>query len=291
MVKLSHEVKETLMRNGRYFAAAILAVIVLAGIVQAKPWVDEWTQKYLDQYEKDMDARTDLVVTSTTTATNIYMWRGFNMLDDRAAIQPSINLDWFGTGFSTTVWDSIVMKEGFGDKQEMRDTVGYTDVLWGDTQFATKYTASWTYYDFVSMPSTERDAEEIGTQFSWPRVLIFGDTRFVPSYYVGKLWPAKSNAVNSDSGGWIHIFDLAYEFWVFGIGAEKQIAFLSAEAVYNDGMLGADHKWSDVVFGAGTNYRDGAVTIRPEVKYQFSLDDKVDTKDQVWGEITLSVKF
>jgi hypothetical protein len=56
-------------------------------------------------------------------------------------------------------------------------------------------------------------------------------------------------------------------------------------------MLVADHKWSDVVFGAGTNWRDGAMTVRPEVKYQVSLDDKVNRENELWGEISISFKF
>ena len=78
---------------------------------------------------------------------------------------------------------------------------------------------------------------------------------------------------------------------MFGIGVEKQVAFLSAEAVYNDGMLGAGHKLSNIVFGAGTNWRDGAMTVRPEFNYQISLDDAVNEKDELWGEISVSFKF
>ena len=174
MLKLSHWIKEMLMRNCRQFVTAILAVIVLTGIVQAKPWADEWAQRYLSEDEKTQDTRTDLAVTSTTAATTKYMWRGFNMMDNHAAIQPSINVDWYGTGLSTTVWDSIPLEEGMGDAQEMRYIVGYTDCLWGDAPHATKYTVSWTYYDFVSMPSTERDAEEIGRSFVASRVDIRG---------------------------------------------------------------------------------------------------------------------
>lgn len=291
VLKLSDRVKERIMKNGRQFVTAILAVIMLAGIAQAKPWADEWAQRYLSEDEKAQDTRTDLAVTATVAAVSEYIWRGFDMLNDHGAIQPSVNVDWYGTGISTTVWYSTALKEHMSDTQEMRYIVGYTDCLWGDTLHATKYTVNWIYYDFVSMPSTERDAEEIGAQLSWPRVLMFGDSRFVPSYYVGKLWPAKSTIANKDQEGWIHIFGLDYEFWVFGIGVEKQVAFLSAEAVYNDGMLVADHKWSDVVFGAGTNWRDGAMTVRPEVKYQVSLDDKVNRENELWGEISISFKF
>jgi len=253
--------------------------------------VDEWTQTYLSEEEKEQDSRTDLAVTLTMGGVSEYIWRGFDMFNDRAALQPSINVDWYGTGISTAVWSAIPTKEHFGDLQEMRYVVAYTDWLWGDTLHVTKYTVNWVYYDFVSMPSTQRDAQEVGVQFSWPQAYMVRDNRVVPSYYVGKLWPAKSNAVNKDSGGWIHIFGLDYEFWLSGIGVEKQVACLSAELVYNDGMLYADHDWSDAVFGVGTTWRDGPLTVKPEFKYQVSLEETVNDEDEFWGSVSVSYKF
>jgi hypothetical protein len=246
---------------------------------------------YLSDEEKQQDARKDLVLTFTMGGVSEYIWRGFDMLDDRGAVQPSINMDWYGTGFSTAVWSSIPLESGLDDKQEMRYIVSYSDWLWGDTLHITKYTVNWIYYDFVDMPSTERDAQELGVQFSWPSAYMFGDNRIVPSYYVGRLWPAVSNAANRDQGGWIHIFGLNYEFWLFGMGVERQMACISSELVYNDGMFGVEHNWSDAVFGIGTTLRDGPLTVKPEVKYQISLEDTVNEDDELWGGMTVSYKF
>jgi hypothetical protein len=215
-------------RQGKLFILSVLPVIMSAGIAQPKTWVDDWAQKYLTEEEKKLDSRDDLAITFTITGVSEYIWRGFDMFDDRGALQPSINVDWYGTGISTMVWSAIPVKEELGDKHEMRYVVGYTDWLWEDTLHVTQYTVNWTYYDFIDMPSTERDAQEVGVQFSWPHAYMVGDSRLVPNYYVGQLWPAKSEAVNKDSGGWIHILGLDYEFWVFGAGAERQMACLSA---------------------------------------------------------------
>jgi hypothetical protein len=262
-----------------------------AGIAQSKTWVDDWKQMYLSEEEKGLDSRDDLAVTFTMSGVSEYIWRGFDMFDDRGAMQPSINLDWYGTGLNTMVWSAYPLTGEIKDRTEMRYVVGYTDRLWGDTLHVTQYTVSWTYYDFIDMPSTERDAQEIGVQFSWPRAYMMRESRIVPSYYVGRLWPAKSEAVNKDSSGWIHILGLDYEFWVFGIGAEKQIAFLSAEVVYNDGMLVDTHAWSDAVFGIGTTLRDGRWTVRPEFKYQVSLEDTVNAENECWGGLSISYQF
>jgi hypothetical protein len=279
------------MVNKQCLVALILVVIALAGVAQAKTWVDKWAQMYLTEEEKKLDSRTDLVTTVTVGGVSEYIWRGFDMFDDRGALQPSVNLNWYDTGINTMVWSAYPLTGDIKDRTEMRYIVGYTGWLWPDTLHVTQYTVNWTYYDFISMPSMERDAQEIGIQFSWPQVYMDGDTRLVPSYYVGKLWPAKSNAVNSDLGGWIHILGLNYEFWLFGQGVERQLACLSSELVYNDGMLGADHDWSDVVFGIGTTLRDGPVTVKPELKYQISLDESVNDEDELWVGMNISYKF
>lgn len=279
------------MNTEKHFVTVISAVIFLAGISQAKTWVDEWAQMYLSEEEKMQDRRTDLVITATMGGVSEYIWRGFDMFDDRGAFQPSINVDWFDTGLNTMVWSAQPLTGKIRDREEFRYIVGYTGYLWEDTLHVTKWAVNWTYYDFVSMPSTERDAEEVGLQLSWPKAYTDGDTRIVPRYYAGKLWPAKSGAVNSDVGGWIHILGIDYEFWLFGAGAEKQVACISAEAVYNDGMLISEHSWSDIVFGIGTTLREGPLTVRPEIKYQVSLEEAVNNKDEIWGGMTISYKF
>ncbi|MFH1370893.1 MAG: hypothetical protein ABII09_06370 [Planctomycetota bacterium] len=278
-------------RQGKLFILAVLLVIMPAGIAQSKTWVDDWKQMYLTEEEKKQDSRDDLAVTFTMSGVSEYIWRGFDMFDDRGALQPSINVDWYGTGVSTMVWSAYPLTGDIKDRTEMRYIVGYTGWLWEDTLHVTQYTVNWTYYDFIQMPSTERDAEEIGLQLSWPQAYMVGDSRFVPNYYVGRLWPAKSGAVNKDSGGWIHILGMDYEFWLFGAGAERQLVCLSAEAVYNDGMLGAENAWSDLVFGIGTTWRDGPWTVRPEFKYQVSLEDTVNNEDEYWGGMSVSYKF
>lgn len=280
-----------LMNTKRHLAAIIMVVIVPAGISQARTWEDEWAQRYLSEEEKKQDMRTDLAITAAMAGVSEYIWRGFDMFDDRGSLQPSINVDWFDTGINTMVWSATPLKEEMGDKAEMRYVAGYTCRLWEDTLHITKLTVNWVYYDFFDMPLIERDAMEIGVQLSWPRAYMVGDSRFVPSYYIGKLWPATSNAVNSDTGGWIHIFGLDYEFWLFGAGVEKQVVNLSTELVYNDSMLVSESSWSDVVIGIGTTLRDGPLTVKPEFKYQISLEEAVNSEDEMWGGINISYKF
>jgi len=48
----------------------------------------------------------DLGVTVDATWVSKYIWRGFDVLDDKAAFQPSIDFDLWDTGFHFTIWTS-----------------------------------------------------------------------------------------------------------------------------------------------------------------------------------------
>ena len=49
----------------------------------------------------------ELGVDFDATWVSKYIWRGFDLLDDKAAFQPSINFDLFNSGFSVNVWSSF----------------------------------------------------------------------------------------------------------------------------------------------------------------------------------------
>lgn len=56
-------------------------------------------------------------------------------------------------------------------------------------------------------------------------------------------------------------------------------------------MFGVENAWSDAVLGIGTTLRDGPLTIKPEFKYQISLEDTVNDEDEFWGGMIVSYKF
>jgi hypothetical protein len=56
-------------------------------------------------------------------------------------------------------------------------------------------------------------------------------------------------------------------------------------------MFGVEHAWSDLVFGIGTTLRDGPWTVRPEFKYQVSLEDTVNDEDEYWGGMSITYQF
>ena len=232
----------------------------------------------------------ELGVTVDATWVSKYLWRGIDLLDDKAAFQPSVNFDLYGTGFSAKLWMSYAgSSKGNGsvstvDATEYDYSLAYSTVLFEGERFVTNVTGNWIYYDFIDRPTKAADAQELGIGFSWPELCPAG---IVPSYYVGKIWPARSNSLLvNDYGGWAHIFGLGY-----GLDLEGQVLDLSVAAVYNDGYAGAESDWSHIVWGISTALKVGPGTFTPSVYYQTSMEDTVNTEDEFWVGLSYSLTF
>ena len=232
-----------------------------------------------------------------------WIWRGFDMIDDKAAVQPSVDLDLFGTGFSLNVLASYAGSSGTSDVSTVNMTrydytLAYSCTLFEGETYATDVRANFIYYDFIDEPDKAADAEELGVGFSWPELCPAG---IVPSYYVCKLWNARSSSdLASDYPGWIHIFGLGYDLKTPGIlpDTPEQVFNLSAAAVYNDGAGGnpktgavADHDWSHILWGVSTEIEAGPGTFTPAVYYQTSMDDSVNPEDEFWAGLSYAIPF
>jgi hypothetical protein len=237
----------------------------------------------------------ELGITFDTTYVSKYIWHGFNFYGhDNAAIQPSIDVDLWGTGFGMVVWHSRATKSGFRDTEEFDYILYYGNSVFEDTTYATDYTINWLYYDFSDAPTKDLDLQELTAQFSWPNLL---PADIVPSYTVGKLWPARSDsAVRKRIGGWVHVLGLGYDWTIPDIlpcGSE-QVVSLMADLTYNDGYgaASADHDWSHATLGASTSFEIADnLTFTPALYYQISMDDSVNDEDEVWTGLSLTYKF
>ncbi|MHC4475603.1 MAG: hypothetical protein ACYTEL_08150 [Planctomycetota bacterium] len=229
-----------------------------------------------------------------------YLWRGFDLLDDKAAFQPSINLDLFGTGLSANFWGSYAgSSKGGGsistvDATEQDYTIAYDTTLLEGQELATEVTANFIYYDYIDAPDKQSDAEEIGVGFTWPNLCPAG---VVGSYYVGRIWPARSKSdLSGDYAGWIHILSLGYDLTLGGILPETadQVISVSAEIVYNDGFNGdgdVDHDWSHATLAASAPIAVGELTFTPAIYYQSSFEDSVNPEDELYAGVSLSYSF
>ncbi|GAF74314.1 unnamed protein product, partial [marine sediment metagenome] len=91
-----------------------------------------------------------------------------------------------------------------------------------------------------------------------------------------------------------HIFGLGYDWTVADLLPEtpEQILHLSADLVYNGGVFGADHDWSHMVFGVSTDFEVADnLTFTPALYYQASIENTVNTQDEVWVGLSMKYKF
>ncbi len=237
----------------------------------------------------------ELGVTIDVTYVSKYIWHGFNFYgNDNGAVQPSVDVDLWGTGFGVVYWSSWATKSGSRDLEEFDYIVYYGNSVFEDTPYATNYTVSWLYYDFYNVPTRGSDLQELMTQFSWPNILPAG---IVPSYVVGKLWPAKSgSAALKNIGGWVHVLGLSYGLTMPAISTDSpgQVVSLIADVTYNDGYgaTNADHDWSHATVGASTSFSIAEnLNFTPAVFYQISMDDSVNPDDEVWTSLSLTYGF
>jgi hypothetical protein len=266
-----------------------------------------------------------LGVTVDATWVSKYLWRGFDLLDDKGAFQPSVDVDLFGSGFSVNVWASYptsvgTMNKGTAtpasrvDATEFNYRLAYDMVLDESEDWATAVRVQTVYRDFIDIYDEAADDVEVGVQIAMPNLCPAG---FVPSYYVGKIWPAAGKSgtnsagtrypdLHTSYGGWVHIFGVSYDLTVEGLMPDtpEQIITLSAAAVYNDGFTdprafaavgnagAVDHDWSHALFGVSTEFELAEnVSLTPALYYQSSWDDSVNPEDELWVSVGASCRF
>lgn len=227
------------------------------------------------------------------------------MYDDKSAIQTSIDLDFYDTGFGFDILASRANSGGFEDWEWWIYTLDYSNSVYEGEYYATDYKAGWRYYNFPDSSNSDTDMQEFFVELSWPEIC---PVDIVPSYAIIWMWPAKSNNTmntvtlpalgRGDVTGWLHCFGLSYDWTAPAILPEttEQVFHLSTEFVYNDGVMGVDHDWSHMVLGFSTDFDlVENLTFTTGVYHQIGFDKSVSTpassfdKDETW--VSLSMKY
>lgn len=232
-----------------------------------------------------------LGITLDGTYVSKYVWRGYEIFNNHAAFQPSINWDLFGSGFSVNVWGAIPCGSSAGqDLTETDYTVGYATQFFVDGRWAVDFRLNYIYYDYPRVNSKfVPDAEELGGGISWPKLIPLGDSALVPGYYFGRLFTSQEHLdPDTNVEGMYHEFSLSYELTIPKI--ERPLN-LSWSIGYNDGMYGADHDWSHTTLGLSTAVELKPFTVKPFVNYQVSLDNSVNDEDIFYGGVSISTSF
>ena len=226
-----------------------------------------------------------------------YVWRGFNIYGTQSAIQPSLDLDLFGTGLGVNVMGHRANSSGYENGERWDYNLYYQNGLFMDEDYALMYRLGWIYYNFPQLHNQDFDLQEMHAVLSLPKVCPIG---VIPSYVLVKLWPSSSGSiVDGAASGFAHIFMLDYPLTVGGIlpDTPEQVINLHAEAVYNDGVdprgIGVDHDWSNAVFGVSTGIDlTEELVLTPGVYHQITMDKSVNpNKTETWATVSLTYKF
>jgi len=233
-----------------------------------------------------------------------YVWRGFNVYGSTAAYHPTLDLfsKSTGIGFSTEGHKAVSDYEAY---ERWDFSLYYHGKAFAGEMYEMNYRLAYVYYLYPELNSHKRtsiDLHELHSVLSFPK--IFGIEGLVPSYALVKLMPVNSGTVvgaNSPSdgtaSGFAHIFmlDYAMPYECPITGLDRKLNW-HTEFVYNDGVApngaNVDHDWSNAVFGASTTYDiNSNLSFTPGVFGQLSFDDSVNSEDQLWGTIAMTLKF
>ncbi|MFA5292596.1 MAG: hypothetical protein WC496_06120 [Phycisphaerae bacterium] len=241
--------------------------------------------------DANLTQETKLGIQLDVTWVSKYIWHGQDLYEGRAAFQPSINIDLFGTGFSVNVWSSSACSSGFVSSDEFDYTVAYTNSLFEDTKFKIDYELKWLYYDYTRISSDEADSQEFEFSFSWPDIFSCG---IVPNYTLSYLYAAKgdSPAAALEMEGCLHTFGFTYDVNIPKVELPLPLT-LSWDITYNDGQGGPDfaHDWAYITWGASSYIKFGPGGFTPAVYYQTTMDKSVNEEDEFWCSFSYTVDF
>jgi hypothetical protein len=231
-----------------------------------------------------------------------YIWRGFDIFGDKTAIQPSLDLDLFGTGLGVNVLGHRANSSGYERHERWDYNLYYQNMICPDEDYALMYRLGWMYYNFPEMHNQDADLQEMHAILSLPKMCPTG---VIPSYVLVKLWPNSSGSMVGShapgtASGFAHIFMLDYPLTIGGVMPEspEQVLNLHAEAVFNDGVgpggQNVDHDWTNAVFGITTGIDLAEnVTLTPGVYHQIIMDSSVNNskENETWATMSLTYKF
>jgi len=235
-----------------------------------------------------------------------YIWRGFDIYDDKSVTHMMVDLNLFETGFGVSAVGHRANSSGFEDQERWDGTAYYQSGLWAGEPYAMNFRVGFVHYLFPELNDGESlDMQEGQVVLAWPNLLPIQGLQ--PSYALIKMWPADSGSKLPDAAsGWMQIVMLDYGFSVPALFPNMQdhVITLHSELVYNDGLTvtprfrNPDNDWTHAVFGASTDFVFGEannIVLTPAVYYQITMESSIsedgDADNELWVSLGLKYSF
>lgn len=242
---------------------------------------------------RGMEGEIDVELSGSFLSRN--MWHGIDLMDDHGIFVPVGTVIFGDSGFAGKIIDAYPLSGDVERLTERHFAGFYTSVFWEDTPWATNFTLNYFYNVLPKISAHKNDTQEVGSTFFWPKLFALGNGYVTPSYYVGYIWASRSKSNMRQCEGFLHIFGFNYDFEIPALwtGGHERALRLSGDITYNDGYGGAaiEHDWSHAVLGISTDLRRGNLTITPMLNYQISMEDTINTEDELWSGINMTYRF
>jgi hypothetical protein len=234
-----------------------------------------------------------------------YMFRGVDVLDDRGAYQPSVDVGICDTGLHLNVWGSFASSGRFsrgGHYNGTDNNYSYdsnyprTDEL-DELDYAIYYTKSclddcistevgMVYYDIFNQDSEKLDFWEWYGKFTLSKMPLQPHAYFY--YGVPKRRANGTEGWMTCLGG-SHSCELG-AMPCFGSTDPMTLTF-TGDVWYNGGEFysGVDTGWTHAVFGSSlTIPLPCNFSFTPGVYYQVSMEDTINEDDEWWTQLSLA---
>lgn len=225
--------------------------------------------------------------------TQLYMWRGLDLLDGTPAFQPSLTWD-RGDNWYLGAWGSFALDRGGGCREITGSTCWrwdeidlYAGVYWSlaeGRRWQTDLDLSLTYFWFVHQ-DRDLDTAELGLTATFPRLIAEGG----PAPYL-KFFYNRGAQVAGDQGNWI-IGGLEQELALFG---QKLVLDLNVTWKDGDAGLWSYTGFSNANLSLALDYPIGGWHIVPTLNLQQALtgeQEGIAPEDKVWANILFSRAF
>ena len=218
-----------------------------------------------------------------------FMWYGENYFDNHAGVLNTLDFDLYQTGFHAGFLSATAGGSKSVNKEGHAYYIKYVNCLFEDSRFKTDYQIRWQYYDFFDNPSAAADLQEFRLNIWLPELLR---SKIVPRYHFSYLYSAKSNSDISalEPEGFLHIFGLNYDLENISPSIPLNFDWL---LTYRDGWGGKKfaHDWTHTTFGLSTTIPFAKGTLTPHIHYQISMEDTINTHNELFTCLTYNISF